>query len=379
MDPASRRPEPFRAGFHVPSAPVTAFHGDLAGSSGELRVVDPRGDAAWDEKVARAFPAATTFFERAWAEVLVETYGYLPLYLQQESAGEIRQLLPLCEVDSWMTGKRGVSLPFTDACPALGATPAGADSLYQSLFRLGRERGWRYVEVRGSPPRLAADVPSVSFHGHTLALGRSPAELFSGFDSAVRRAVRKAENEGVTVAFETSLAAVRIFYHLLRKTRTRHGLPPQPWRFFAAIHRHIIARGKGSIVIARHRENPVAAAVFFTSGRHVLYKFSASDETHQQVRGNNLVIWRAIERYNGEGFLRLDFGRTSLGNEGLRRFKLSWGTAEHALHYYRYDLRTGAVIATPDKASEGLHTRMFRALPQPLTRLIGAAAYKHLG
>jgi len=42
-------------------------------------------------------------------------------------------------------------------------------------------------------------------------------------------------------------------------------------------------------------------------------------------------------------------------------------------------VKTGAVIATPDQAVEGFHTRVFRSLPPSITRLIGAAAYRHLG
>jgi aspartyl/asparaginyl beta-hydroxylase (cupin superfamily) len=75
----------------------------------------------------------------------------------------------------------------------------------------------------------------------------------------------------------------------------------------------------------------------------------------------------------------LDFGRTSFTNNGLRRFKLSWNAEERPIDYFRYNVKTRAVIPTPDKAAEGLHTRVFRSLPQPLTRLIGTAAYKHLG
>lgn len=368
-----------RSGATRDPRPVSATPGIDTALPGGLRIVDPLQDPQWDAKLATAFPEVSPFLRTAWARVLSSTYGYAPRYLAGESNGEPGLILPLLEVRSWLTGARGVSLPFTDYCPALGVTPNRLPELYEALFAFARSRQWRYFELRGTPPRRPDDIPSVSFHGHALDLSAPATSLFARFDSAVRRAVRKAETEGVSVEFEHSLSAVRTFYALLRKTRTRHGLPPQPWRFFAEIHRHIIASGGGSVVVARHRQVPVAASVFIFSGRNLLYKFSASDEAYQQVRGNNLVIWRAIEHYAAEGFQRLDFGRTSLGNEGLRRFKLSWHTEEFPVHYYRYDSRTAALISTPDKAAEGLHTRVFRALPQPLTRLIGAAVYKHLG
>lgn len=364
---------------HAPSAPVSATHRDAAGRPGVLLPVKPLAIPDWDARLAASFPAASPFHQSAWARVLSSTYGYEAHCLVGESGGQLQRVLPLMEVRSWLTGARGVSLPFTDACSALGAANEDLPDLYAALFAFARTRGWNYVELRGTPPLDRQAAPSVSFHGHHLALEPDPATLFSRFDSAVRRAIRKAEHEGVTVDFETSLDAVRLFYRLLRKTRTRHGLPPQPWSFFANIHRHILAPGGGVVVIARFRQTPVAAAVFFHHGPQVLYKFSASDEAFQHVRGNNLVIWRAIEYFARQQYAVMDFGRTSLSNDGLRRFKLSWHTEERPLHYFRYHVKTGAVIPTPDQATAGLHTRVFRSLPQPLTRLIGTALYKHLG
>lgn len=380
MPHARRRP----SGAPCPGAnrdqpPVSAPHGTDTALPGGWRIVDPLQEPQWDAKLEVAFPEVSPFQRAAWARVLHSTYGYAPRYLAAAADDNLSCVLPLLEVRSWLTGARGVSLPFTDNCPALGATAARLPGLYAALFALARARRWKYIELRGTPPRHPDDPPSVSFHGHALDLSVPAATLFARFDSAVRRAVRKAETAGVTVEFEHSLSAVQTFYTLLRKTRTRHGLPPQPWRFFAEIHRHIVAPGFGSVVVARYRQVPVAASVFIFSGPNLLYKFSASDEAYQQVRGNNLVIWRAIEHYAARGFQRLDFGRTSLANDGLRRFKLSWHAEEFPVHYYRYDTRTAAVISTPDKAAEGLHTRVFRVLPQPLTRLIGAALYKHLG
>lgn len=358
---------------------MSATHRDAAGRPGALRPVNPLSLPDWDARLAASFPDASPFLLSAWARVLSSTYGYDAHYLVEQSDERLQRVLPLMEVRSWLTGSRGVSLPFTDTCAALGTSAETLPALYADLFAFARSRKWDYVELRGTQPLERQATPSVSFHGHHLALQPDPAALFSRFDSAVRRAVRKAEHEGVTVDFETSLDAVRIFYRLLCKTRTRHGLPPQPWPFFANIHRHILAPGSGTVVIARFREVPVAAAVFFHYGTQVLYKFSASDDSFQHVRGNNLVIWRAIEHYARQQYATLDFGRTSLSNDGLRRFKLSWHTEERPIHYFRYHVKTGAVIPTPDQATSGLHTRVFRSLPQPLTRLIGTAAYKHLG
>jgi hypothetical protein len=122
---------------------------------------------------------------------------------------------------------------------------------------------------------------------------------------------------------------------------------------------------------------PVAAAVFLQFGKKAVYKFGASDFRVQALRGNNLVMWEAIRVLAENGVESLHFGRTSLDNEGLRRFKLSWGTQEEKLEYLKLDTATGIWVSGRD-ATSGFHTAVFSRLPLALNRLAGAVIYPHL-
>jgi len=346
-------------------------------SGGEFHLADPTAYPDWDRHVA-LLPGAGFFHTAAWARVLVETHGYSPQYLVFQSGGRLTAVLPLMEIASWLTGRRGVSLPFTDAVEPLGTDAGALAQLYGEARRLAGERGWKYLEYRGGGSKLAAAAPSTRYYQHVLDLQDGEAGLFARCDEAVRRAVRKAERNGLKVDFSTDEAALREFFELFCQTRRKHGAPPQPFRFFACIQRHVLQAGHGWIALARHEGRPVAGAIYFHGGRHALYKFGASDESRQHLRGNNLVMWAAIAKYAREGFASFDFGRTSLDNEGLRKFKASWGAAESTLDYWRYDLATGSFVAVADRAS-GTQASVFRMLPVPLSRLIGQWAYRHIG
>lgn len=338
--------------------------------------VDPLENAYWDAALA-ACPAASFFHGSAWARVLRDTYGFNPVYFILGDPGRIRALLPVMEVNSWLTGKRGVSLPFTDECEPLAAEPGAFPHLFQAARACAKARSWKYLECRGGRP-LLGDVPaSTSFWGHRLDLGAGEDALFARVESSTRRAVRKAGESGLSIEFSCSLDAVRVFYGLLRKTRKRHGLPSQPFGFFQNIHRHVLAQNQGCVVLARHDGVAVAGAVFFHAGKTSLYKFGASDESFQHLRANNLVMWEAIKWHARQGFSSLDFGRTSLGNEGLRRFKLGWGTQERRIDYVRYDCRADGFVTARDDAS-GWHNRIFKILPSFMSGLIGAVLYKHV-
>ena len=99
-----------------------------------------------------------------------------------------------------------------------------------------------------------------------------------------------------------------------------------------------------------------------SKGNRAIYKFGASDERFQHLRPNNLVLWEAIALLAREGFEDLHLGRTSLGNEGLRRFKLSWGTTEETIRYFRFGQKMNESEMTRDRVS-GFHNGFFKALP----------------
>ncbi|RXK52908.1 GNAT family N-acetyltransferase [Oleiharenicola lentus] len=312
--------------------------------------------------------------------MLQEAYGYQPHYLTKSDAtGKLTALLPLMEVSSWLTGKRGVGLPFTDLVEPLCSDPANFRELIDAALALGRARGWKYLECRGGKSWQPEAPASTSFLRHTLTLNVGEATLLAGFDDSVRRAMRKAERSGVKVEFSRSPEAMNAFYGLMCQTRRRHGVPPQPYRFFTNIQRYILAeREQGWIVLGRDASGlPVAGAIFLHFNRRAIYKFGASDENRQELRANNLVFWRSIQHYANAGFLEMDFGRTSLGNEGLRKFKLGWGTREESVEYTRFDFRTSGHVTAKDEA-QGWHNQIFRNLPLPLSRLAGRFLYRHI-
>jgi len=317
------------------------------------------------------------FHSSAWARVLHDTYGFNPVYFVVRDAGHLQCLLPFMEVDSWLTGRRGVSLPFTDECAPFCADRAAFPGLFEEALRHAETRGWRYLECRGGRALLDGAIASTCYYGHRLSLVDDEEALFANLDGAVRRAIRKSHKSGLAVETSQDLDAVRVFYRLQCKTRKRHGLPPQPFHFFQNIHRHVLTCDRGFVILARNQRTVVAGAVFFHLGNRAIYKFGASDDRFQHWRANDLVMWEAIRWYATHGFGELDFGRTSLGNEGLRSFKLGWGTQERLIEYMRYDRRSGGFVRVKDEAF-GWHNHAFRAIPGPVLRRIGAVLYRHM-
>ena len=371
------RRAPFRAAEAQPASVSTVAEGaSVSSPPAPVRNVNPLDDPRWDADLA-ACPGATFFHSSAWARVLHSAYGYRPVYFVGSDESGARTLLPMMEVDSWLTGRRGIGLPFTDASAPLAPDSQAFRGLHEAALAHGKQRGWKYLECRGGRS-LFGDVPaSERFLGHRLDLTKGEAVLFSHFEKSTRGAIRKGEQSNLKIEFSRDLESVRAFHHLMCITRRRHGVPPQPFAFFASIQRHVLAQDQGWVVLARHNGIPIAGAVYVHFGKTAIYKYGASDSEFQHLRANNCVMWAVIKRFAADGLATLDFGRTAPDNEGLRKFKLGWGTTENPIEYVRQDLRTGQYAAAKPPSS-GRLARVFQFLPDPIFRLIGAILYKHV-
>jgi hypothetical protein len=341
----------------------------------ETTLVNPVHETDWDELVL-AHPDVTFFHSRAWAKVLSKTYGHKPVYLRCVTGGKPLALVPMMDVQSPLTGRRGVCLPFTDFCAPLMYGGSDHALIIDLLCEIARERKWKHFEIRDAKA-LGPAVSSTSFYGHKLQLCRNPETLFKRLKGAVRTAIRKAERGGLTAEVTWDREAIIHFYRLHAPTRRRHGLPPQPMSFFMNIYDEVIKPRLGFVVLVKSGSEPVAAGVFCLFGRNSIYKFGASDETQRELRGSNLMMWEGIRFLAENGADSLHLGRTSLDNDGLRRFKLGWGTEEEMIEYRKFDTSIRKWVTGRDAVS-GFHTAVFSRLPLALNRLAGSILYPHL-
>jgi len=342
-----------------------------------IQHVDPHAYLDWNATLLAA-PQASFFHTTHWLRVLQESYGYRPYYFACFKEKQLALLLPFMEVKSWITGTRGVSLPFTDYCePIVDAATASPEWL-APVIMTAQQRQWKFLEVRGGGALLPGVSPYTSYARHSLGLGASAAEIFSRMRSNYRGRIKKACGHDLVVAMLRSPEAMAEYYRLHCLTRQRHGLPPQPAYFFQNIQEHIMAHNFGFVTLVSYKGRNVAGAVFFTFGSRAVYKFGASEIEYQHLHPNYLLFWYVIQWLCHNDYKELCFGRTAQSNQGLMQFKDGWGTRKSYIHYYRYDIKTRSFMqSTNGQAEVGSH--LCRKMPMTLLQLAGSLLYKHIG
>jgi len=340
-----------------------------------LEIINPLEFESWDKLVTTS-KQYSFFHSLAWAKVLFESYKYKPFYLVIRNNKELSTLMPFMEVRSF-TGRRGVSLPFSDYCnPIIGGIDT--QELLNSTIEFGKKCKWQYLDIHGGEELFQGIDPSARYYGHLLEFAPDPDQILLKFRDSTRRNINKSSRSGVTIQKSNSLLSMYQFHHLHCLTRKRHKLPSQPFYFFKRIHENIISKNLGFIFKASFQNKIIGASVFFHFGNKVIFKFGASDIKYQGLRMNNLIMWEAIKWYAGNGYDSLFLGRTNIDQDGLRRFKSGWGTKEYIMKYFKYDLTNDSIKISTNQFDSVIQL-VFSKMPILASRVLGSLLYKYFG
>ena len=345
--------------------------------------VDPTQDPRWAE-LAERHPGASVFHSVAWLKALRRTYGYEPVAFTTSSpTGELKNGLVFCHVNSWLTGHRLVSLPFSDHCEPLFDSAEEVNFLILYLQATLEHKEWEYLEVRpikvnfGQTDNGVGFVPAATYFLHTLDLRPDLDNVFRNLDrDSVQRRVQRAQQAGLVEKRGTSDNLLKEFYRLLVITRRRHHVPPPPYAWFRNL---IHCQGEAlEIRLAYQSETPVAAILTLRFRDIVYYKYGCSDARFNKFGAIPWLLWNAIAAAKSNGANDFDMGRTEENNAGLLAFKNHWVHYPKQLVYWRFP-ESSHSFDSADGWKLKMAKRAFSHMPSGLLTIAGKLLYRHIG
>lgn len=346
---------------------------------------NPLDDPRWIQFL-REHPRASVFHSSAWLDAIRRTFGHRPLAVTTTPAGvPLQNALVFFCIESWLTGRRLVSLPFSDHCDPLldrsGPLPILLGALQDHLTR---ER-FRFLEIR---PTQVLDFgsarvqPAHAYCFHEIDLSPNLDTLFHNFHkSSTQRAIRRAEREGLQYAEGQSDSLLNSFFHLMLGMRRRHFTLPHPKKWFQNL---IHTFGPAlKIRVALYRDTPIASILTLRFKNTLVYKYGASDPAYHRFGGMHLLYWQAIQEAKRDGLTTFDLGRSDLDDAGLITFKEHWGARQFPLTYYRLTGGSPFAQQSQQPADAGWPSRFAKRLlprlPDRLLCSISNVASRHLG
>jgi Acetyltransferase (GNAT) domain len=349
-----------------------------------VTIIDPLTDPRWNA-FATSHPESMVFHRAEWARVLIESYQYEPRYhVIETEASEIQAAWPAMLIASKLTGRRLVTMPFSDHCGPLVRDEHEASVLMESVQADAGELGAGRIEVRGWPDVITAPESLVRVQGyvrHVIDLSPGRDAVYSRLTVNLRRSLKRAEKHGVTTRLAESRADLDPFCDLNLKLRRQHGMLPQPRRFFEATYRHLIEPGLGYILFAERTQpyQPLAAILCLRHNDITLCKYAVNDGDLREYRGSHSVMWKAIEMEIARGAKWYDMGRSDASAQSLHWFKEQWGAVAIDAPYYYHPKPGGLSTEDPKGAKKAAMEIFARFAPPTVYRAAGNLAYRHLG
>ncbi len=353
--------------------------------STSIDTIDPLADVRWKTFV-EWHPEASVFHHPSWLQALRKTYGFRPFAFTTAHPGEaLSDGLLLCPVDSWVTGKRWISLPFSDHCDLLAGSNESRKCLLEHVAKsLGR--GFEYAELRSTDASGTAPAENWRsdnrFLRHSISLRPSKEEIFQRFHkSFVQRKIRRAEREGLRYVSGRSGTLLDQFYDLVLRTRRRQRVPPQSFRWFQNL--ASCMEDRLSIHIAFKERQATAGILTLTHRNTLTYKYGCSDERFNNLGGTPFLFWNVIQSAKDSGLDTLDLGRSEVDNEGLILFKERLGATPSRLTYWTYtrsttqQSRRNGMVRLAQHVMPRLPAVALR-LPRSILAFSGSLFYRHL-
>lgn len=362
---------------------------ELQTDYGVVHLFRPLEDSRWSCFVSR-HPHASVFHTTGWLAALQHTYGYTPWAVTTTPPRQpLENAWVFCAVDSWLTGRRWVSLPFSDHCQPLCDAATYQAYMLPAITTILEGNRLRYLETRPRENRQETpDSPlcsllrsSSTYCFHEVDLTPELNTLYSNFHKgSTQRKIQRAFRERLIYEEGTSTDFIDVFFDMQVLTRRRHGLPPQPKVWFRNI---IDCLGDAArIRVARKDKEPAAAILTICNKDTIVYKYGCSDARYHNLGAIHLLFWKTIEEARHRQLKIFDLGRTDLPNAGLATFKDRWGARRSTLSYSRYTpaIAPKDVFGGPDnERSLLLLRRLVKHLPRQLIQTGGRFLYRHVG
>ena len=367
---------------------------ELTTSVGRVVQIDPTTDHRWDAFVASQ-SQASIFHHSAWLRTLEAEYGERPVALAQEDgAGELRGVLPLLSTRGLPFSRhmrtvapRLSSLPRTPIAGPLTFDQATTDSLVRAAVELVRHKPNVHLELKVEHrleivvdglqqvrwrPTFVLDLPE-----------RSSSIRFGArrHHRRIRQGVTKATRMNVRVRPAETERDLQAWYPLYLETMRTHGIPPRPYRLFAAMWSFLRPAGFMDVLFAEAGggRGLLAGSIFLKFGQTVFYAFNGRRRAYLSLRPNDLILWNAIRAAADGGYRRFDFGEVDETNPSLARFKSKWGAISSSLYRYYYpgSRQTNELIIEEGPAAAVARVALSR-LPLRATALLGDQIFRYL-
>jgi len=338
--------------------------------------LEERDRLAWDAYVKNSAHGLPMHLS-GWRDVMSKTYGYETHYLMATEGEEVVGVLPLFIVRSFLVGHSATTMP--------GGLCADDPEVAVALIERGKQ-----VAQRAKVKRLVlqdarrawpGDLHTTSHHVRWVVDVRVGADaLWNGLDKNIRRQIRMARRNGLTVEIDRTGARVDDFHDVLSRFTHNIGTP----LFGQSFLEHIVETfpGEFNIAVVYKEKRPVGAYFQLVMGNTVYGIWGATLHEYLKLRAVYLAYWEMLSDTVVNGYDCLDMGRSRAGSN-ISKFKGQWGGVSGPVYQQVASIGShhsaDSIVDRVESDSKFQHfMQVWPKLPFPIVQFLGPKLRRHV-
>lgn len=335
----------------------------------------------WDtfvEKEEEARFIHLTGFKR----VIEKVYKFIPIYLCYKKGNQYLAIFSSFIQNTILSGKRIISQPFSEYGGLLISKEIDqnekhkiVEELFSILDSIIKKEKLKGVEIRGKTDKIVERfVSKVHLGEYGIKKLKKELDLWKSVDYMVRKAVRKAEREGVRIVEDPDFERIKDFYRLHLISMKRLGSPPHPFSYFVSLKEELIDKMK--IFYAVHNGRIISALLGWKVGKIIHITDNPSDRRYFHLRGNDYLHYKMIEWAKDNGYESFDFG--PIRYYGQEFYKRKWRLEKYEYSIFYYPSPLNSIAYTPPFYVK-LARNLWRFVPTIFSRYTGKFLRRELG
>ena len=331
---------------------------------------------AWDAYV-RAAEHGLPQHLSGWSVVLQDTHGYETPFLMAREGERVVGVLPLFLLRSLLTGGTAMTMP--------GGLCADSDEVAAGLIARGKE-----ITQQAKAKRLIlqdtrqvwpGDLQTTTHHEHWVVDVRAdPEELWQGLHGNIRRQVRIARRNELTVEIDRTGVSLNAFYDVFSRYTHQIGTPVFGLNFLD----HIIETfPEGfNIAVVRSQGQPIGGYFQLQMGKTIYGMWGATLREYFKQRPVYLAYWEILSDASANGYHYVDMGRSPTGSNASK-YKGQWGGTSRPIYQQISSIggsRPARSITNQIQSDSKMKLAMqiWPKLPLPVVQYLGPKLRRHV-
>lgn len=324
------------------------------------------------------------FHTPEWKEFIEKSFsGVKTDYIAVTENDKIEIMIPLIDIKHSILSNKLISCGFLEYGGFAGDN--SLENVKKLLFEIANtySKSTHYLEIREGLESFNSVLDKTSLkksvdYKRFITKLEDHEALWKKINKQKRKAVRKAENSGITLK-ELGSSDVDEIYELYLKNMKAFGSPPVSKAFFENFFSILSKKGLAKGFGAYYEGKLVSLLVGYTYKKRIHVIVAVSDEKFLQYRPNDAVHWEFIKWGCNNGYQVFDWGRTR-EESGQHKFKSLWASEMHDLrHYYLLWKVNEIPKVDPTNPKYKMFIKLWKILPISLSRKMGPWFREGLG